>query len=235
MVARNRPPRDAAVCLMVFVLCSMALWFEAMDSARAIGQPQSNSENSSTTSPAALPQDSHENLTITAEPYPDAESAKRKFGNANPQKAGILAIKVTFQNDRDQPVQVDLESIELDVQNRSGEKQALEPMDIVQVAETIAYPGGLKQPSVRRFPIGIGGTSPDKKVQKVVDDLKPFTLEGDIVAPHGKLQGCVYFNLTHEMHLVSTADLYIPNIVTLPAKQPLLFYDIPLGSGATAP
>lgn len=201
----------------------------------AAAQSQSSGQPSQPADAPALPRDSHDNMTITAQPFPDAESAKRKFGNASPQKAGILAVYVTFQNNNSRAVQIGLDTIELDVQDSNGQKQQLEPMDIVQVAENIAYPGGLKAPSERRFPLGIGGSSPDKKVQKYIDDLKPFTLNGDIVAAHEKLQGCVYFNLAHQMNLASSADLYIPDVVTLPDKKPLLFFDIPLGSGASVP
>jgi hypothetical protein len=212
-----------------------AFWLAAVNPFHAAAQSQSSEKSPSASSASALPQDSHDNMTITAEPFAEAEKAKQKFGNASPQKAGILAVNVTFHNNNARAVQIDLDSIELDVQDSNGQKQALEPMDIVQVAENIAYPGGLKEPSTRRFPLGIGGSSPDKKVQKIVDELKPFTLDGDIVASHEKLQGCVYFNLAHQMHLAATADLYIPDIVTLPDKKPLLFFDIPLGSGASVP
>lgn len=227
---KPRIMRSAALAILPAVFCLLV-----GPPFHAAAQSQSSGQSSSPASASALPQDSHDNMTITAEPFADAGSATRKFGKASPQKAGILAVNVTFHNNNARAVQIDLESIELDVQDSSGQKQALEPMDIVQVAENIAYPGGLKEPSTRRFPLGIGGSSPDKKVQKYVDDLKPFTLDGDIVAPHEKLQGCLYFNLAHQMRLAASADLYIPSIVTLPDKKPLLFFDIPLGSGASVP
>lgn len=237
---RTRRPRTFPRIPPAFhpALAAMAAGFFCLmlpAAARGAAQSQSTGKSGSSASSTALPHDSHNNLTISAEPFADAGSAKRKFDKANPQKAGILAINVVFQNDGDQAVQVDLETIQLEVQQGDGPKQELDPMDIVQVAENIAYPGGLKEPSVRRFPLGIGGSSPDKKVQKIVDQLKPFTLDGDIVPPHGRLEGCLYFNLAHEMQLAATADLYIPDIVTLPAKRPLLFFDIPLGAETVLP
>jgi len=200
----------------------------------AAPSPQSSGNTAALTG-SSVPHDTHDNMTISAEPFADAEAAKQKFGKSNPQKAGILAVNVVFHNTANHPVQVNLDTIELEVQDEGAQRQSLEPMDIVQVAETIAYPGGMKEPSVRRFPLGIGGSSPDKKVQKVVDELKPFTLNGDIIAPNGKLEGCLYFNLAHEMRLAATADLYIPDIASLPDKKPLLFFDIPFGSGTAEP
>ncbi|HUO33440.1 MAG TPA: hypothetical protein VMU43_00470 [Candidatus Acidoferrum sp.] len=211
-------------------LITAAVVFGALGIARgAVATPQSAA------SAATLPHDSHDDMSISAEPFADAEAAKQKFGKANPQKAGILAVNVVFHNTASHPVKVNLDSIELEVQDSTGQRQSLDPMDLVQVAETIAYPGGMKEPSVRRFPLGIIGSSSDKKVQKVVDDLKPFTLNGDVIGPGSKLEGCLYFNLAHEMNLAQTADLYIPDLVTLPDKKPLLFFDIPFGSGAVEP
>jgi len=237
MTTRPHSPRAplaaARALLLIIAAAAASLALAGAFSARAIAQPRQSSAKPAPA--AALPQDSHEGVTISAEPFPSADPARKKFGNVSPQKAGILAVNVTIQNDRDQAVQLDLDSIVLEVQTRDTGKQQLEPMDIVQVAEYVAYPGGLKAPSERRFPIGLGGSSPDKKVQKIVDELKPFTLEGDIAPPHGKLSGCLYFNLAHEMQLTNSADLYIPDVVQLPSKKPLLFFDIALGSAAELP
>ena len=224
--------RQRKRCRIGAVVCAAATAVLCLYLAPGFARSQSNGKGSSSSPAASLPHDTHDNMTISAEAFPDAEGAKRKFDKASPQRAGILAVNIIFQNNGNQPVQVDLDSIQLEVQSGDGSKQELDPMDIVQVAENIAYPGGMKEPSVRRFPIGIGGSSPDKKVQKVVDELKPFTLDGDIIPPRGRLEGCLYFNLTHEMHLAASADLYIPDIVTLPEKKALLFFDIPLGPGA---
>ncbi|HTV59318.1 MAG TPA: hypothetical protein VMJ93_10635 [Verrucomicrobiae bacterium] len=226
---------ESLFCLAIPAIAAGAFFLFPPAAARGAAQSQSGEKTNSPAPASALPHDSHDNVTISAEAFPDADAAKRKFEKANPQKAGILAVNVIFQNDGDQAVQVDLETIQLEVQQGDGPKQQLDPMGIVQVAENIAYPGGLKEPSVSRFPLGIGGSSPDKKVQKVVDELKPHTLDGDIVPPHGRLEGCIYFNLVHEMQLAATADLYIPDVVTLPAKRPLLFFDIPLGAGTVLP
>lgn len=234
----NRIHRLRARPGIVIVFCAAVaatLWMMPVSRVWATPPAQSDAKPASPATAAGPPHDTHDNMTISAEPFADADAAKRKFGKSNPQKAGILAVNVVFRNTSPQPVQVNLDTIELEVQDSGGQRQSLEPMDIVQVAEIIAYPGGLKEPAVHRFPLGIGGSSPDKKVQKIVDELTPFTLRGDIVAPDGKLAGCLYFNLAHQMRLASTADLYIPDIVTLPEKKPLLFFDIPFGSGTVEP
>src|SRR5258708_7446069 len=57
--------------------------------------------------------ESHEGLTITADPWTDAAKYKDKFPKKSPYAAGVLAVEVSFRNDSDESVKVNLSRIRL--------------------------------------------------------------------------------------------------------------------------
>lgn len=185
---------------------------------------------SSTQSPAkALPHDRHAGMDVSADPYTEQPRAKEKFGKANPLAVGILPIEVFLHNETALPIKIKLDTIQLEVRLPSGEHQNLDWLAPEVVARLIAHPGGTPNPSRPRLPIGLG-ISGDKKAQKFADTLRPLALDGDIVPPMSVIHGFLFFNLNHDMTLVSTSSLYIPDAAVLPANKPLIFFEVPLGS-----
>ncbi|HTU35811.1 MAG TPA: hypothetical protein VMF66_18565 [Candidatus Acidoferrum sp.] len=185
-------------------------------------------------SPAALPQDAHGGLTVSVDPYTDSNRAKSKFGkSANPVPAGILPVDVYFKNDTPHPMRVDLETVQLEVQSGEESHQYVDWLTVGQVAYKIRHPGGgPSAPSARRFPVGIPLPSKDKKVDEIIDQLRPFVLDSNIIPPLGTIHGFLFFDVSHDFTAAQKASLYLPDVVLLPDKTALMFFEVPLIKGS---
>jgi len=178
-----------------------------------------------------LPHDTHDGLTIQADPYTERARAKQKFGKADPLSVGILPVEVTLRNATDKPIRVDINTIQLEVRLRSSGRQDLDWISAEDVAALIAHPAGAGAPSRPRVP-GLPIPSGDKKADKLAEILKPLTLDADTIPPMGAVHGIIYFNVSNDIGLADDATLYIPDVVTLPSKKPLMFFEVPLGKPA---
>lgn len=192
-----------------------------------LAAPQSSA--AAPASAPALAHDEHGGVKISADPYSSEARAKEKFGKSNPVPVGILPLEVFLQNKTDQPVRVDLTTIQLEVGVAENGRQDISPLDAEEVAQLIVHPGGAVNPSTRRFPVGIP-VSGDKKVQKLADTLRTMQLSGDIVAPQGTLHGFLFFNMGRDMALVRNSSLYVPDVVIIPQNKPLIFFEVALGN-----
>jgi hypothetical protein len=178
----------------------------------------------------SLPHDRHEGLAVSADTYVDSERAKQKFGKANPVPAGILPIEVFLKNETDQPIRIELTTIQLEVHPPGGNRQDVDSLTPVEVASAIVHPQGAATPGVRRFPpIGIP-VSKDKKVDSMTDILRPLALDADVVPPMGMIHGFLFFNVSHEMSLADTASLYVPDVMVAPSNKPMMFFEVALGN-----
>ena len=189
----------------------------------------SQASTAATASGPALGHDEHGGVKISAEGYSSEARAKEKFGKNNPVNVGILPVEVFIQNETDQPVRVDLTTIQLEVGIGENGRQDLSPLQVEDVAQLIVHPGGAVNPSVRRFPVGIPVSS-DKKVQKMADSLRGMQLNGDIIAPQTTLHGFLFFNMNRDMALAGNSSLYVPDVVIIPQNKPLIFFEVPLGN-----
>lgn len=187
-------------------------------------------------SSSALSQDQHGGLTVSVDPYADAHRAKDKFGkSADPFPAGILPVDVYFKNDTPHPIRVDLETVQLEVKSGEESHQYLDWLTIGQVANMIRHPGGSPSaPSARRFPVGLPLPSKDKKVDAIVDQLRPLTLDSNVIPPLGTIHGFLFFNVSHDFSAAQKASLYLPDVVVLPDKTALMFFEVPLSKGSTS-
>jgi len=172
--------------------------------------------------------DAHQDFVVAAQAYGDAAQSKEKFGKgADPYPAGLLAVDVYFRNDMKLPVHVDLSTIRLDMDDPNGQKFHLEALRLAQAANDIAHPKGPATPSARRLPIPF--PSGDSKQQKVMDKLRPFTLQSDIVPPGGTIHGCVFFDVSHRFDLVPHATLYVPDVKSVASDTGLIYFEVALG------
>src|SRR5262249_32851607 len=57
--------------------------------------------------------EAHEGLTISALPWTDVATYKPKFPKKNPFSFGVVGINVTFRNDSDDSVKINLDRIRL--------------------------------------------------------------------------------------------------------------------------
>lgn len=178
--------------------------------------------------------ESHEGLTITAQPWTDPAAYKTSFPKKSPFAAGVVAIKVAFRNDSDESVKINVDRIRLNVTLSEEDKQGLQALSPENVAEVVMNPKA-KDPS-RKAHISLpggggGGSSPtkDKHWLEVEKAARDAAVPGNVVAPHKTMEGLLYFDLQGQMDLLDSAHLYFPEITALEKNRSLLYFDIDLG------
>ena len=180
--------------------------------------------------------ESHEGLTISVLPWTDAGQYKEKFPKKSPYAAGILAVQVTVRNDTDDSVKVNLERVRLLVTLSEDNRQQVEALSSSGVADVVLNPGA-KDPTAtrRKFPLP-GRTSSrahDKKWTEMEKAARDAGMPGSIVTPRSKLQGLMYFDLQGQFDLLSTAHLYVPELLVLETNRSLTYFEIDLSRSAT--
>ena len=174
---------------------------------------------------------SHEAMTISALPWMDPALYKERFPKKSPFAAGILAVMVAFRNDSDESVKLNLDRIRLSLRIDDENRQQLEPLTPDQVAyETLAP--SRKDPTKTRkkfpFPTGAPKTSPDKNWFEVQKQAENAGVPSSVVAPHSTVQGLLYFDLQGQFDLLSTAHLYVPDLLVLEKNRSLTYFEIDL-------
>jgi hypothetical protein len=203
----------------LFFLAFLALYLAA---SQAAAQQQASLKTS------AL--ESHEGMTISAQPWTNAALYKEKFHKKSPYAAGIMALQVTFRNDSDDSLKVNLERIRLNLTLSEDNHQALDPLTSEDAADVILKPGA-RNVGRSRFPIPIGGpkVGHDKKWVEMERELREAGVKAGIVAPHSAVQGLLYFDLQGQFDLLNSARLYVPDVVALEKNHPLMYFEIDLG------
>lgn len=176
-----------------------------------------------------LAHDAHNGVTISVKPYTDAAVAKDKFGKANPVPLGILPVEVFLHNETNQPVRIDLSTVQLSMHSSDGQLQNIAWLSVREVASAVAHPHGPPAPHQPRFPIA-PPTGADSKADKLAEILQPLALDADILPPQSVLHGFLFFDLDRDLSLAQNASLYVPDIFTVPGKQPLLFFEVSLNT-----
>jgi hypothetical protein len=173
--------------------------------------------------------ESHEGMTISARPWTNPALYKERFHKKSPYAAGIVAVQVTFRNDSDDSLKVNLERIRMNITLSDDNRQALDPLTSEQSADLILKPGA-KNIGRSRFPIPIGGpkVGHDKKWVEVEQELRQAGVTASIVAPHSSVQGLLYFDLQGQIDLLNSSRLYIPDVVALEQNRELLYFEIDL-------
>ena len=191
--------------------------------------PARQAAPASTLKAAAL--ESHEGVTITAQPWIDSANYKAKFPKKSPFAAGIVAIDTTIRNDSDESMKVDLEQIRLNVLVSEDNRQALHSLSADDVAD-LATQSKTKDPTqTRRSPIPIPKgpkTGRDKHWMEMQQAAAEAAVGSSIVAPHRSVQGLLYFDLQGQLDLINTAHLYIPDVRALEKNHPLVYFEIDL-------
>jgi hypothetical protein len=178
--------------------------------------------------------ESHEGLTISVLPLIEAAQYKEKFPKKSPYAAGILAIQVTLQNDTDQSVKINLERVRLLVMLSDDNRQQIEALNSSGVADITLSPGGKDPTARRKFPLPSRGpgSGHDKNWTELEKAAREAGIPGSIVAPHGRLQGLMYFDLQGQFDLVGSAHLYIPELLALEKIRSLTYFEIELSRSA---
>jgi hypothetical protein len=188
-------------------------------------------QQSNTLKTSAL--ESHEGMTITARPWTDSALYKEKFHKKSPFASGIVAVQVAFRNDSDDSMKINLERIRLNIIISEEDHQALNALSSQQAADVIMNPK-IKDVTRRRLPIPLGGPKAgrDKKWTEVEEELRESGVHASVVAPHGTIQGLLYFDLQSQFDLLNTAQLYVPDVVALEKNHGLLYFEINLSRAA---
>jgi hypothetical protein len=173
--------------------------------------------------------ESHEGMTISARPWTAPALYKEKFHKKSPYAVGIVGVQVTFRNDSDDSLRVNLERIRLNITLSEDNRQALDPLTSEQAADLILKPSA-KNIGRSRLPIPIGGpkVGHDKKWVEVEQELREAGVKASIVAPHSSVQGLLYFDLQGQFDLLNSSRLYIPDVVALEKNRGLLYFEIDL-------
>lgn len=179
--------------------------------------------------------ESHEGMTISAQPWTDAALYKEKFGKKSPYAAGVLAVNVVFRNDSDETVRVNLERIRMSFQLDEDHRQEVEPLTPGQVADAVLKPGAKDPTKTRKkiplpIPVPTSGTksSTDKNWIELQRQAQDAAVPSSVVAAHGSVKGLLYFDLQGQFDLLSTAHLYVPEIVVMEKGRSLTYFEIDL-------
>lgn len=216
--------------VMVRIVSLLAAIFLAGASASSQTDPSKpNAAPSATHADESLPHDRHNGMTVSADPYTTPDRAKDKFGKNDPLAVGILPVEVFMRNETDEPIRIDLSTIQLEVRPRGGRLQGIDSLTVEEVAIAIAHPKGTPAPQARRFPIGIPMPAKDAKAEKIADTLRPLALDTDLVPPMGTIHGFLFFDVGHDLSFLPSASLYVPDAVGMSSNKPLIFFEVPLG------
>lgn len=176
--------------------------------------------------------ESHEGLTISANPWTDAAKYKEKFPKKSPYAAGILAVQVSFRNDSDDSVKINLSSIRLTVHLDSENTQELPSLSPEELVQAVLKPGG-KDPTATRakvpLPIPIPKNGKDKNADELQREAQEASVPTGVIAPHSTVQGLLYFDLQKQFDLLDTAHLYVPDLMVMHGNRALTYFDIDLG------
>jgi len=221
-------PKSPSRTRLFRMAASVAGALMACASAFGQGIPATPDAKPATATPAPLPRDQHSGLTVSVDPYTEAARTKGKFGKANPHDVGILPVEVFLRNDSDQPMRVNLETVQLEVTLRNGVRQEVDWLRAEEVAQMIAHPNGSADPKQKRLPLPIPINIGDKKAEKLAAVLRPLTLDADMIAPKATIHGFLYFNVSHEFSLVNKSSLYVPDVSVVTSNEPLVYFEVPL-------
>ena len=218
--------RNLYYSLMPKLLAALLLFATA-----AIPQTQNDPQ------PAKAPHmpyaDSHEGMTLGVDPWTTASRYKQKFPKKSPFAGGVVALDVSFRNDTDKGVKVDLQRIRLLVEVSEDNRQELEPMSAEDVADTVLLKQHPKDPTQRRLPIPIPSTGPkparDSNWTTMRDACQNAAVPSNVIGAHSTVEGLVYFDIRGELDLLQSARLYVPNLATMGNNEPISYFDINIG------
>ncbi len=179
--------------------------------------------------------ESHEGLTISATPWTEPSKYKEKFPKKSPFSAGVLAVQVSFRNDSDDSIKVELARIRLTVNIDAENKQELPSLSPAELAQAVFKPGG-KDPTKRQrlpIPVTIPKSGKDKNWDELQREAQDAGVPTGVIAPHSTVQGLLYFDLQNQFDLLETAHFYVPDLVFMRGNRALTYFDIALGQGAS--
>jgi hypothetical protein len=178
--------------------------------------------------------ETHEGLTISAQPWTDASLYKEKFPKKSPFAAGIVAMQVVFRNDSNESMKVSLDRIRLSFQIDQDNRQQLQSLTPAQVADQVLKPGG-KDPAKSRARIPLPVSIPhnnDKHWTELQQQAEAAGVPVNVIAPHSSVQGLLYFDLQGQFELLNEARLYVPDVLVMENNRSLTYFEIDLSKSS---
>ncbi|HVA95330.1 MAG TPA: hypothetical protein VNI36_10575 [Candidatus Dormibacteraeota bacterium] len=194
--------------------------------------PFSAMAQSAPSGPMTLPtRDTHQNVSIVADPYISASRYGEQFGKKSLYDAGIIAINVYFRNDNDAPIRLNLGTIDLTISLPGVARQQLDPLSPAEVADRTLLTADAS-PHLPRWPISFPGSvsGKSKAWNKMAAALQTVVLSTDILPPHATTHGFLFFDLNHDFDAIRHAHLYIPDLSFMTNHKALFFFDIDLAA-----
>ena len=172
--------------------------------------------------------DSHDGLTVAADPWVSAERYKSTFPKKSPYTAGVLAIKVNFRNDSDESIKIGLSRIRLNLTFDDNNRQDLPSLSSELLADAVLHPRIKSNKPRLPLPIPTSQGGRDKQWEEYKKLAEDAGLHSSVVAPHSSIEGLLYFDLQGQFDLLSNAHLYIPDLLALEKNRNLMYFDIDL-------
>ncbi|HVM75245.1 MAG TPA: hypothetical protein VMT75_06340 [Candidatus Saccharimonadales bacterium] len=214
--------------MRTFLACLLSLGI-------VVGLAAQSSSQTGTVQHASI-SDAHEGVTISLDPWTSASRYKDKFPKKTPFAGGVIAIHVRIQNDNDQGIRVNPESIRLLLQIDEETRQELEPLTPDDVADDVMLKDNGKDPTSRRnpLPIPVGKPRPSRDATWTAmrDACQNAAIPSKVIGGHSFVEGLLYFNLRGEVDLLQTARLYLPSLTIMGSNQPISYFDIRLSKDA---
>ena len=184
--------------------------------------------------PMSLPaRDSHQDLTIAADPYLRAERYKKEvFGKDSFYAAGIIAIDVYFKNDNNVPIRLNPGTIQLVISQPGLDRQRLGPLSAEDVADRTLLTANSNIRAHRPFPFPGSSSSSghSKDWVEMTTILRSVALGTDVLPPHATTHGFLFFDLNHDFGAIHNTHLYIPDLAFMTDNKALFFFEIDLAN-----
>jgi len=203
-------PSRICAALLLCVYCLLAAAATSGEKERLLFRP-----GPAETYPA---RDSHDGITIAADPFHTREKAKQVFGKFDLLKAGYIPVLVVMSNPTDKTVRME----ELSVKLVTRDRQTIEPTPGDSV---MMYVRGKNRKEPRKMPSPLPwpGGKPPSGLEVQVHEFSMRMLPAGGIAT-----GFFYFDLARRPELLHGAKLFISNMTWAHNGQALLFYEVPL-------
>jgi hypothetical protein len=175
--------------------------------------------------------DAHQDLTIVADPYLNAERYKKEvFGKNSLYAAGIVAIDVYFRNDNNMPIRLNPETIQLVISQPGQDRQRLGLLSPEDVADRTLLKAESNIRAHRPFPFPgpSSNSGHSKDWVEMTTTLRSVALGTDVLPPHATTHGFLFFDLNHDFGAIRNAHLYIPDLAFMTENKALFFFEIDL-------
>jgi hypothetical protein len=159
-----------------------------------------------------------EGVTIAVEPFFTDALAARVLDKEDIVTRGIMPLAIIIFNDNDFPIEVDALSIELI--REDDHIRTLMPMEALNRL-------------FRKDKYQIGQSTPKIVNKKALEDFDNKFLMDKVIAPHSRSGGFLYMKIYNPKDLasyLSSAAVYIPNVVRHDDGSRLIFFEISLNA-----